>query len=239
MTDQSAAGQAPAAAGPGAVVFDLDGTLVLTEERNAEVWRSFLARYDLPLTPARFRQVTGRRGLDSLHELAAELPDRFGGRSPVELVEEVRQIDAATPFGQVQEVPGARALVRRLAEDRVPLALCTSATRPYALTCLQALDLTTAFAALVTAEDVRTGKPDPEGYRAACAAVGVDPGEAVAFEDSVAGIDAVLAAGLRCVGVATTQPREALSRADLVVDDLTQVGGPPWPLLTAPRRAPA
>ena len=219
---------------PAAVVFDLDGTLVLTEERNAEVWRSFLARYDLPLTPARFRQVTGRRGLDSLTELVAELPERFGGRSPAELVDEVRQIDAATPFGQVQEVPGARALVRRLVEEGVPLALCTSATRPYALTCLQSLGLASSFSTLVTAEDVRTGKPDPEGYLAACAAVDVEPEQAVGFEDSVAGVEAVLAAGLRCVGVATTQPREALSRADVVVDDLTQIGGREWPLLAAP-----
>lgn len=116
VTDPAAGGPS---ARPAAVVFDLDGTLVLSEERNAEAWRSFLARYDLPLTPARFRQVTGRRGFDSLPELAAELPDRFGGRSPVEVVDEVRETDAATPFGQVQEVPGARALVRRLAEQGV------------------------------------------------------------------------------------------------------------------------
>ena len=215
---------------PAAVVFDLDGTLVLTEERNAEVWRTFLARYGLPLTPARFRQVTGRRGLDSLAELTAELPDRFGGRSPAELVEEVRELDAAMPLGQVREVPGARALVRRLDEQGVPLALCTSATRPYALTCLQALEVATAFSALVTAEDVRTGKPDPEGYRLACRALEVEPAQAVAFEDSVAGVEAVLAAGLRCVGVATTQPREALSRADAVVDDLTGAATLGWPL---------
>ena len=65
---------------PAGVVFDLDGTLVLTEARNAEVWRGFLARYDVPLTPDRLTAVTGRRGLDSLAELSAELPERFGGR---------------------------------------------------------------------------------------------------------------------------------------------------------------
>jgi sugar-phosphatase len=185
---------------PAAVVFDLDGTLVLTEERNAEVWRTFLARYGLSLTSARLRQVTGRRGLDSLTELTGELPDRFAGRSPVELVEEVRELEAATPLGQVQEVPGARALVRRLVDSGVTVALCTSATRPYAL---------------------------------ACRAVEAAPAQAVAFEDSVAGVEAVLGAGLRCVGVATTLSREALSRADAVVDDLVEAAALGWPLPAA------
>ena len=215
---------------PAGVVFDLDGTLVLTEARNAQVWRRFLARYDVPLTPARLTAVTGRRGLDSLAELSAELPERFGGRPVAELALEVDEVEMQTPLGEVQEVPGARALVERLAEAGVPLAVCTSATRPYALACLAAIGVGGAFSKVVTAEDVPRGKPAPDGYLAACAGLGVAPADAVGFEDSVAGVAAVVAAGLTCVAVLTHATPSALAQAHAVLDDLTQADRLGWSL---------
>lgn len=218
---------------PAAVVFDLDGTLVLTEARNAEVWRRFLARYDVELTSARLTTVTGRRGLDSLADLAAELPAAFAGRSAAELALEVDEVEAQTPLGEVLEVPGARALVGRLRAAGVPLAVCTSATRPYALSCLSAIGVGDAFATVVTAQDVPRGKPAPDGYLEACAGLGVPPRGAVGFEDSVAGVAAVVAAGLHCVGVLTHAAPHQLAAADAVVDDLTQVDRLGWSLPVA------
>ncbi len=215
---------------PAGVVFDLDGTLVLTEARNAQVWRSFLARYGVELTPARLTAVTGRRGLDSLAELSAELPERFGGRSAAELALEVEQVEAQTPLGAVQEVPGARALVERLSAAGVPLALCTSATRPYALACLDAIGVGGAFSTVVTAQDVTQGKPAPDGYLAACQGLGVAPADAVGVEDSVAGVAAVVAAGLTCVAVLTHASADALAAAHTVLDDLTQADRLGWSL---------
>ena len=218
---------------PAGVVFDLDGTLVLTEARNAEVWRRFLARYDVPLTPARLTAVTGRRGLDSLAELSTELPERFAGRSVAELALEVDEVEAQTPLGEVREGPGARPLVERLRDAGVPLAVCTSATRPYALACLAAIGVGGAFATVVTAEDVPRGKPAPDGYLAACSGLGVAPSTAVGFEDSVAGVAAVVAAGLTCVGVLTHARPAALAAAHAVLDDLTQVDRLGWSLPVA------
>ena len=220
---------------PAGVVFDLDGTLVLTEARNAQVWRGFLGRYGIALTPERLTSVTGRRGLDSLAELAAELPDRFGGRSVAELALEVDEVEAQTPLGEVREVPGARVLVERLQRAGVPLAVCTSATRPYALDCLAAIGVGGAFSTVVTAEDVPRGKPAPDGYLAACRGIGVDPADAVGFEDSVAGVAAVVAAGLTCVAVLTHATPDAVAAAHAVLDDLTQVDRLGWSLPAAGR----
>ncbi len=207
---------------PAAVLFDLDGTLVHSEERNAAVWQQFFQRHGVPFTKERRRQVSGRRGLDALLELAAELPENFQGASAQELLQVVDEIELAVPV-LAPAVPGAQALIHRLAEHEVTLGLVTSAKRCAAVRRLDDLGVRSAFTVLVTAEDVNVGKPDPQGYLAACRTLGVDPAAAIGVEDSVAGVAAVLGAGMRCIAVATTQPPSALSAAHVVLDDLTDL----------------
>jgi sugar-phosphatase len=77
----------------------------------------------------------------------------------------------------------------------------------------------TKGSAVVTAEDVAAGKPAPNPYLAAATALGVTGDRCVVFEDTPVGIAAGHAAGARVVGLATTLPREAISAADLVIDD--------------------
>ena len=144
---------------PAGVVFDLDGTLVLTEGRNAVVWRSFFEANGVGYDDELAHHVMGRRAQDSLVELMHLFPDR-----PMhELVREVADIDMAVPLSDVQPVAGAVHLVRRLADAGMPLALVTSAGRGYAHGLLRELGLLDAFATSVTGEDVSRGKPGPGG----------------------------------------------------------------------------
>jgi mannitol-1-/sugar-/sorbitol-6-phosphatase len=76
---------------------------------------------------------------------------------------------------------------------------------------------------LVSADDVRRGKPDPEGYLCAAALLGADPARCLVVEDAPAGIAAARAAGARTVGVATTHEPEELAEADLVVASLAEL----------------
>jgi sugar-phosphatase len=206
-----------------AAVFDLDGTLVLTEERNRVVWRRFFDSYGIEVGAALTAQLTGRRGLDALRELSHLFPDR----DPHELLAEVLAHEVADDLPQVVPVPGANELVRRLHAAQVPLGLVTSALPEHVAARLLAVDLLDVFDAVVTGEDVTVGKPDPQGFRMACEQLGVPPQRSVGFEDSPAGVAAVKAAGMRCVAVTTTFPRDVLAEADLVVEDLTEV---PWPI---------
>ena len=79
----------------------------------------------------------------------------------------------------------------------------------------------------MSADDVRRGKPDPEGYRRAAALLGLEPARCVAVEDAPAGIAAARAAGARTVGVATTHPADELAEADLVVASLAELARTP------------
>ncbi len=80
---------------------------------------------------------------------------------------------------------------------------------------------------LVTADDVRAGKPDPEGYRLAAALLGVPPDRCLAVEDAPAGIAAARAAGARTVAVATTHAPDALAGAERIVAGLDELVAAP------------
>ena len=92
-------------------------------------------------------------------------------------------------------LPGAVVAVRRLA-DRWPLALASSANRPVIDAVLEQAGITDCFAVTVSGEEVAAGKPAPDVYLAATRRLGVDPGDAVAVEDSTNGLQAAAAAGM-------------------------------------------
>jgi beta-phosphoglucomutase-like phosphatase (HAD superfamily) len=215
-------------ADPKAAIFDLDGTLILSEHRNRAVWAAFFAQRGLPLDDDLAGGLAGRRGVDTL----ADLAHLFPGQTPEELVEEVVRVEATTAdLPEITAAPGAAEYVTRLVRTGIALALVTSAQQPYVDRALGGLGLAGVFDLLVTADDVRMGKPDPEGYLRACERLRVAPADAVGFEDSRAGVAAIRAAGMRCVAIAGSSDPAALEDADLVVASLEDL---PWPPFARP-----
>ncbi|MEU5877353.1 HAD family phosphatase [Spirillospora sp. NPDC047279] len=209
-----------------AAVFDLDGTLIDTEPRNREMWARMFDANGVPYDEALIASFAGRRG----REVLAELAHLFPGRTVEDLFHEVVSYETGPDMPPVQEVPGAVVLVRSLHAAGVPLAVVTSGVRVYAEGLLDGLGIKHLLDVLVTADDVANGKPDPEGFLAACDALGVEPAHALGFEDAPAGVAAVKAAGMTCVGITTTQPAAALAAADRVVSDMTEVDLSFWGL---------
>jgi len=206
-----------------AAVFDLDGTLIDSETRSRESWLHVFATRGIPPDEALIRSFVGRRGID-MHGL---LKERLPGHDPAELMAASSAQFHAPHHPPLGPLPGAVDLIRSLAAAGVPVGLVTSAGRRYAEGSLADLGIRAFFAVVVTAEDVRVGKPDPEGYRAACQALGFPPACCVVFEDAPAGVAAAKAAGAYCVAVTTTHEAAELAAADLVVPDLSVVS---WPL---------
>lgn len=214
-----------------AVLFDLDGTLVDTEPRNRAVWALLLARHGVPAhgpAPADFSGRTAREAI-ALHL------EWFPGHSVESLLAEVLASVREPGLPAPAPTPGGVRLVQRLAAAAVPLGVVTSATRALAESELAAAGILDCFDVLVTAEDVACGKPDPEGYLAACAALGARPARVVVFEDSPIGLAAAKRAGAYCIGVLTSADAAALGAADAIVRTLAEA---PWPLLAATAAAP-
>lgn len=213
-----------------AVLWDLDGVLVDTARYHYQAYRELMAELGRDLPEAEFQPLFGLRNEAILRTLLGELP-----RERVhELARRKEELYRRAVAGNIRALPGAAELVRRLAERGIPQAVVSSTPRENIDLVLASLGVAGAFRQIVAGEDVRRGKPDPEGFLLAAARLGVEPGGCVVLEDAPQGIEAARAAGMRCIGVATTRPPQALSRADLVVPRLDDprvepflLGGPP------------
>jgi HAD superfamily hydrolase (TIGR01509 family) len=202
-----------------AAVFDLDGVLVDSERHHGTAWRRLCLEEGVSLTEAEVvRRTLGRPVRESLPELlgrpiAADEARRLIGRKAA-LYEEAS-------IGRVAAVRGVVEFVRALGAAGVPRGLATSALPERVVATLMALGLTDAFPVRVTGLDVRLGKPDPEVYLTAAAALRLEPAACLAFEDSPVGAVAARRAGMRVIGVATTCSEDELRAAGvrLVIPD--------------------
>jgi mannitol-1-/sugar-/sorbitol-6-phosphatase len=194
---------------PAGLLLDLDGTLVLSEGVHRRTWRHFFDVWGAEVDDHEYEQTfMGRRAADVL----AAVPGPWTGRNLRALQAEM-MAHAQTLGHAVEAVPGAAGLISRVTDAGVPVAVVTSAGPAWAEEVLGAvLGVRDRVAVLVTAEDVTTGKPSPEGYLRGSERLGLDPADCAGVEDSASGIRALLDAGAGLVvGVTTTS-----SAADLL-----------------------
>jgi sugar-phosphatase len=195
---------------PGRVVlFDCDGVLVDSDRSVTAAWSRWAVEHGQPPADV-VALVHGRRSADTV---AALIPE--AQRAAALALIDRYEVEAA---GQITAVPGARELLASCPDGC--WAVVTSGRRELAVARLVAAGLP-APAVLVTADDVRRGKPDPEGYRAAAAHLGIEPRDAIVLEDSADGIRAARAAGVSAVLGVGDRARD--TDADAVVPDLVSV----------------
>ena len=203
-----------------AVLLDLDGTLVLSEDVHRRAWQAFFDTWGVEVTDADYEQrYMGRRPSD----IITGIPGPWTGTDPAAALATMTAF-TLEHADSVQVVPGAAALVRQL-RIKYPLAVVTSAGAQWAQHLLEeVLDVRELVDFVITSEDITCGKPSPEGYLRACAALRAQPQQCLAFEDSPSGIQALTTAGVRdIVGVTTTADAADLTRAGArwTVPDLT------------------
>jgi HAD superfamily hydrolase (TIGR01509 family) len=200
-----------------ALLFDLDGTLVDSDPVHFRAWREALAEHGVAIDEASYaRRVSGRHN----PAIVADLLPSLDAAAREALIErkEARFRELAP---RLTPLRGAPELLRRARAAGVAIAVVSNAPRPNALFMLRAIDLAGAVDNLVLSDEVAAAKPDPAPYRVALRRLGCAPARAVAFEDSPSGVRSARAAGVRVVGVATTQRPAALQAegAEPVVAD--------------------
>ncbi len=205
-----------------AVVFDLDGVLVDSEQLWDVVRRGVAAEARRPWPMEATRAMQGM----STAEWSAYLSDVVGvPAEPDELAATVIDQMAARYDTRLPLLPGAVEVVERLGR-RWPLGLASSSPRRLIDTVLESAGLTQRFQVSVSTEEVGAGKPSPAVYRTVVQRLGVDPQRAIAIEDSSNGLRSAATAGLTVLAVphAAFPPSEdALALADVVVDSLDEI----------------
>ena len=206
-----------------AVVFDMDGVLIESEEIWDAVRESYVrergGRYDEEVQRA-LMGMSSPEWSSYLHEKAG-IPD-----SPEAINEEVVRRMLAAYREHVPLIPGAVEAVRRLA-GQFPLAVASSSNRPLIDAVLEVSDLEDCFKATVSSEEVARGKPSPDVYLEAARRLGVAPERCAAVEDSHNGIRSAKSAGMHVIAIPNPSyppDAEALAQADVVIrslDDLT------------------
>jgi beta-phosphoglucomutase len=197
---------------PAALLFDFNGTLSDDEHIQCEIYREIFAEAGKPLTVTEYFEHLA--GLSD-----PEIVRTWLGEDRSELVaERVRLYQSRAGDGSTVK-PSTREAVRYAAE-RAEVAVVSGAARTEIESVLAAAELATIVSLIIATEDVAAGKPDPDGYIRALELLDCSADEALAFEDSEAGVLAAKAAGLYCIALEGTAEIERLSAADEVVGTL-------------------
>lgn len=208
---------------PWCVLFDWDGVVIDSSEQHERSWELLAAERSLNLPEGHFKAGFGKKneviipalGWGDDPRLVRELADR-----KEELYRELVATDG------VIVLPGARELLNALKSAGIPRAVGSSTPRDNLNALFAITGLDSLFDAVVCGSDVSHGKPDPEVFLKGASLLGYAPDRCLVIEDAFAGIEAAHRAGMKVLGVATTNSLDSLNacgKCDLAVSSLGDV----------------
>jgi beta-phosphoglucomutase len=201
---------------PAAVLWDLDGTLIDSGDHHWHAWQETMAAEGRDLTPEAFAGAFGQLNHEILRAMFG--PDLAPGEiQRIGDEKEQRYRERLLKEG-LELRPGAGAWLARLKNEGWRQALATSSPPANVEAVLRAVDIGPFLDAVVTAGDIKRGKPDPSIFLTAAARVDVPPRRCVVVEDAPAGLEGARRAGMKSVGVLSPHFSELV--ADLVVPTL-------------------
>ncbi|MFL9927397.1 HAD-IA family hydrolase [Herbaspirillum lusitanum] len=200
------------------VLFDCDGTLVDSEVVAADAWSEYVARYGVNLTAQEaLRQFKGA----SMKLCVARIEELHGAPLPAAFEHELRELMADMLRQRLQPIKGALELVQSMA---IPFCLASNAPHAKIELCLSVTGMLPYFAGRIfSAYDVQRWKPDPALFLHAAASLGVPPARCAVVEDSLPGIHAGLAAGMKVYALQVHQPDPDIPSGVHVVRELAEL----------------
>lgn len=206
---------------PEAIIFDMDGVIFDTEFLNEKIERDMLSRHGIDQSLFDWNDF---RGMPAKSIFTA-IVEKSGTSVPVQtLIDEMT--DALTRLSIDECIPFPHALeTLRTLSETYPLALVTSSLRSVQKHFFNVHDMHDLFSVIVTGDDIKIGKPDPEPYLRAVKLLDQKPERCTVVEDSVNGVMSSHAAGCFTVGITHTHPAAILSEhgADIIVEDFVEL----------------
>jgi beta-phosphoglucomutase family hydrolase len=206
-----------------AFIFDMDGVIVDSTAAHVEAWRRYLEPHGVRIADIADRMLGKHndelvRDFFAGRDLTAEEIFEHGARK------EALYREMLKPVFEHAVVPGVVSFVRRYGD--IPMAIASNAEPANVNFILENAGLRDSFRAVVNGHDVERPKPFPDIFLRAAELLGVEPLRCIVFEDSLTGVAAARAAGMRVVGVRTTLP--AFDNVDVAIGDFRELAGDDW-----------
>ncbi len=203
-----------------AVIFDMDGVITNTMPYHFDAWLETFAKAGIKINCYDIYKREGQDGLTSVKEIAKEHKIKLKPEEAKKILEQKEELFKR--IVKIKFVKGSRSFVRYLKKRKFLLSLVTGTSR-HEMHRIMPKKLLDMFNAIVTANEVKRGKPHPEPFTRALDMLKTAPAEAVVLENAPFGIAAAKKANLFCFALQTSLPKKYLSRADVVFKSYLQL----------------
>ena len=182
-----------------AVIFDMDGILINSEPFWRQAEQEVFGQLGISLTDSMCEEFMGRR----IDEVVNFWFDRYSwsGKSPGDVIREILESVRKLVICSGECMPGVQSLLRSIQDRGIKIALATSSAPILIDAVVDKLEIRSYFNVLCSAVNEEFGKPDPAVYLTTAKRLGIEPGNCLVFEDSIAGVQAAINAGMITVAV--------------------------------------
>ncbi|HEU5364937.1 MAG TPA: HAD family phosphatase [Hanamia sp.] len=200
-----------------AVIFDLDGTLIDNNSFHRQTWEKYLEKIGKKISEEEFNaNLNGRTNEDAIiYIFGKDISSEESLKHTLDKEALYREI--YKPF--IKPVAGLIDFLEKLKSKNIPMAIATSGIQPNIDFMFENIPIKKYFETVVNSSHIKKGKPDPEIYLKVASLLNILPKNCLVFEDAAVGIKSAKAAGMKVIAVATTQPKEELAEADMIVED--------------------
>ncbi len=203
-----------------AILFDFDGVIIDSGDLHYKAWQIFCSHFNKVMTYEEFKEGFGRTNRDILNDILGRKLTEEEISSYSEQKEEIFRNLAKS---NIKLIDGAVDFIKKVKAEGKLIALVSSTPRKNIDFILKEVKLNNYFDAIISAEDVKDGKPNPECYIRAANKLGIIPQDCLVIEDAIAGIQAALRAGMKCIAITTTQPADKLVEANYIVNSFSEI----------------
>ncbi len=208
-----------------ALIFDMDGVLIDSIGAIKEVFSMYIKKHNIDLTEEDFEAVKGMSLRDKLMIWGNKIKLPGGDIYDLfsKISQELFQMEKGLLKDKLHPDPDVIHLIQSAKAKAIKIGVATMSARPRAEVILKKIGIRNLIDTLVTVEDIKKHRPDPEALQLAASLLKIEPKNCIAFDDASIGMGAAKKAGMIAVGVTRNKSPEEFVNADLTIKDLSEI----------------
>ncbi|MCK5082463.1 MAG: HAD family phosphatase, partial [Candidatus Omnitrophica bacterium] len=202
------------------VIFDMDGVITNTMPDHFRSWKAIFKEEGIHVTYEDIYKREGQPGLSSVTEIFREHNKAFSKKEAAKVLKKKEVLFKR--IVKTRFITGARTFLKHLHKKDIRLALVTGTSR-HELRQILPVSLRDLFSVIVTGNEVKHGKPHPEPYLKSLQELKIESSQAVVIENAPFGIRSAKQAGLKCLALETSLPKQYLREADMIFPSIKEL----------------